>query len=145
MTGWIQNVSAGAAQDGNHFDCGSNAMLIQISDPVTDKVFTAPWFPQPRHQFKEVHQFRFLDIEDGDTHTEEFGVTDSQAAELVRLLQHAIDEDMNVIVHCAVGICRSGAVCEVGVMMGMGDTNTHRQPNLRVKTKMMKQLGYSYY
>jgi predicted protein tyrosine phosphatase len=75
---------------------------------------------------------------------EDWKVSDAQAIELVRLLQHAKDNDMNVIVHCTAGICRSGAVTEVGVMMGFEDTHAVRQPNLMVKHKMMKVLGWTY-
>jgi hypothetical protein len=67
-----------------------------------------------------------------------------QAAELVRLLQHALANRMNVIVHCHAGVCRSGAVCEVGVMMGFDDTEVFRSPNLLVKHRMMKALGWTY-
>ena len=51
---------------------------------------------------------------------------------------------MNVIVHCVAGVCRSGAVCEIGVMMGFDDTEVFRSPNLLVKHKMMKVLGWTY-
>jgi predicted protein tyrosine phosphatase len=48
------------------------------------------------------------------------------------------------VVHCAAGICRSGAVVEVAVMMGFVDTNMHRIPNSMVKYKLMQQLGWTY-
>ena len=51
---------------------------------------------------------------------------------------------MNVVVHCHAGICRSGAVVEVATMMGFTATDRYRQPNLRVKSKMMKVLGHTY-
>jgi hypothetical protein len=51
---------------------------------------------------------------------------------------------MNVIVHCVAGVCRSGAVCEIGVMMGFDDTEAFRSPNLLVKHRMMKHLGWTY-
>ena len=66
------------------------------------------------------------------------------AAKLVALLKHALDNKMNVVVHCFAGICRSGAVCEVGVMMGFQDAERTRIPNLRVKQKLMRQLGWTY-
>ena len=134
---FIQNVSMKDIQTGRHFDAGWNSMLIQICDPAYE-------FPTPHDTFREVHQFEFLDIEEEDPWGEEFKITDAQAAELVRLLQHALDERMNVIVHCHVGVCRSGAVCEVGVMMGFTDPEQYRQPNVMVKTKMMKALGWTY-
>jgi predicted protein tyrosine phosphatase len=120
---------------------GPNAMLIQIMDPPGN-------FPTPKHSFKEVHQFDFLDIEDSDVKMDpnmgEFAITDEQAAELARLLQHALDNSMNVLVHCFAGICRSGAVCEVGTILGFTATDRFRQPNLRVKHKMMRALGMYY-
>ena len=136
---WIQNVSKRAIANGHHIEPGPNAMLIQIADPAT-------FFPKPKYPFKEVYQFEFLDLEEGqDPEAEEFMITDAQAAELVRLLNHAKDNRMNVIVHCHAGVCRSGAVCEIGVMLGFEDCETYRQPNVTVKTKMMRALGWGYY
>ena len=143
---WIENIPLGNVAEGRHHDCGVNSMLIQISD--YDMAF-----PTPKHDFKEIHQFSFLDIEeDGMTNTgdgrsidlSEFAITDEQAAELVRLLQHAFENRMNVVVHCHAGVCRSGAVAEVGVMMGFADCERFRIPNLLVKHKMMKRLGWTY-
>jgi hypothetical protein len=71
-------------------------------------------------------------------------ISDADAERLVRLLQRALENKMNVVVHCFAGICRSGAVCEVGVMMGFQDTGRFRSPNLLVKHKMMKVLGWTY-
>jgi predicted protein tyrosine phosphatase len=134
---WIENVSWDAVKNGWHSDMGDNSMLIQIADPAT-------FFPQPLKTFKEVHQFEFLDAEDGDAFDDDFKISDEQAAELVRLLQHALDHSMNVLVHCHAGICRSGAVVEVGTMLGFTATDRFRMPNLRVKHKMMRVLGLTY-
>lgn len=134
---WIQNVSLGDIPKKHHVAVGENSMLIQIVDPAME-------FPTPAHKFKEIHQFEFLDLERDDKYGEEFKVTDAQAESLVRLLQHALDQRMDVIVHCVAGVCRSGAVCEVGVMMGFNDTEVFRSPNLMVKHKMMKVLGWTY-
>lgn len=139
MIRWIENVAWDDVKNGWHSDLGVNCMLIQIADPAT-------FFPTPKHTFKEVHQFEFLDAEDDDLKRfpEEALISDDQAAELVRLLQHALDKSMNVLVHCHAGICRSGAVVEVGTMLGFTATDRYRQPNLRVKHKMMKVLGWTY-
>jgi predicted protein tyrosine phosphatase len=133
----IQNVALADISKGRHIRVGDNSMLIQIVDP-------AMVFPTPKHQFKEVHQFEFLDLERDDKWGEEFKVTDTQAEQLVKLLQHALDNGMDVVVHCVAGVCRSGAVCEVGVMMGFKDTEDYRSPNLLVKHKMMRALGWTY-
>ena len=134
---WIQNVSISDIKNACHFEAGENSMLIQICDPAYE-------FPTPMKQFKEVHQFEFLDVEDKDELFHEFAVTQAQADHLVELLQHALDNRMHVVVHCHAGVCRSGAVCEVGVMMGFNDTEVFRSPNLMVKHLMMKKLGWLY-
>ena len=137
MIRWIENVSWDAVKNGWHSDLGDNVMLIQIADP-------ASFFPVPKKTFKEVHQFEFLDAEDGDRFPEEAMISDAQAEQLVNLLTHARDNSMNVLVHCHAGICRSGAVVEVGSMMGFTPTERFRMPNLRVKHKMMRVLGLTY-
>ena len=135
---WIQNVAAVDVTNGHHVAVKDNSMLIQIMDPASS------WWPTPKHQFREVHQFEFLDAEDKDGFDDDFKISDAQAQEIVRLLQHAHEHRMDVIVHCMAGLCRSGAVCEVGVMMGFADTERFRSPNLRVKHKLMKALGWTY-
>lgn len=143
---WIQNVSRRAVKEAIHYDPGSNSMLIQISDPPGDH-------PVPRYPFKEVYQFDFLDVEEDGltndgcgnwTDVGEFKITDLQAKQIIELLKMALERHMNVVVHCHQGICRSGAVVEVGVMMGFEDTDTYRQPNLLVKHKLIKALGWSH-
>jgi len=134
---WIENVAAVDISKGFHHDCGPNSMLISIADP-------AGWRPEAKQQFKERHDFEFLDAEDDDREPEEAKISDAQAEQIVGLLQRALENRMNVVVHCMAGICRSGAVAEVGVMMGFNDCEKYRQPNLRVKHKLMKQLGWTY-
>ena len=134
---FIENVAASDVNTGFHYNPGPNSMLISITDP-------AGWKPNPVHKFKEIHEFEFLDAEDTDGFPDECKISDDQAAELVRLLQHAREKHMNVVVHCFAGICRSGAVVEVATIMGFTPTDRFRQPNLRVKHKMMKVLGLTY-
>lgn len=131
---YIENISAVDCQFGNHMDPAPNTMLIQIADPTG-------WMPTPKYAFKEAHQFRFADVEVevGDP-LECDGISDDQAVLLVGLLKHAIDNRMNVVVHCMAGICRSGAVVEVATMMGFADCRNYRRPNIMVKTKMMQRL-----
>lgn len=136
---FIENVAAADIPLRFHHDPGPNSMLIQIGDCCPS------WWPTPKQAFKEVHRFEFLDVEYDDiVDDEEMRCSQEQANELVRLLQHALENKMNVIVHCTAGICRSGAVVEVGVMMGFQDTERYRQPNLLVKHRMMHALGWTY-
>lgn len=125
---------------GNHYTVNDSTILIQIVDPDCD-------FPISKCGFKEVYQFKFLDIEEHDqliVARESWRCNQTQADELVQILKDALHNQLDVIVHCHAGICRSGAVCEVGVMMGFEDLNGFRIPNLLVKTLMMKNLGWTY-
>jgi predicted protein tyrosine phosphatase len=135
MMPWIENIAAIDVTKRHHHEAGENSMLISITDP-------AGWRPEAMHKFKERHDFEFLDADDG--FPEECLISDAQAAEIVGLLQHAMTNNMNVVVHCTAGLCRSGAVAEVGIMMGFGDTERTRIPNIRVKHRMMKVLGWTY-
>lgn len=124
-----------AAQTGNHANFGSDAVYIQIVDPDMDH-YTAAF------NFKEVYQFKFLDVEEGDL---PYGkITQDQADQLVKILSNAFINGQNVAVSCVVGVCRSGAVAEVGTIMGFSETNAYRQPNLLVKKLMLKSLGLHY-
>jgi len=136
---FIENVSKGDVATGFHMDAGPNAMLIRIQDPAT-------FFGCIKHKdmFKEVHEFEFLDAEDEDGFPDETKISDEQAEQLVGLLLYAKENHMNVVVHCHAGICRSGAVVEVASMIGFTPSDRYRQPNLRVKKKMMKVLGLTY-
>lgn len=129
MNNFIENVSRFDIRTGMHSDAGPNSMLIQISDIISEH-------PPPLKAFKEIHQFNFEDIEED----EEWACTDTQAAELASLLRHAANNQMNVIVHCHAGLCRSGAVVEAGVFIGFTPTNRLRLPNTLVKNKLFKAL-----
>lgn len=134
---WIENVAAVDVSSGFHHDCGPNSMLISICDPLG-------WRPDAKQQFKERHDFEFLDAEDNDGVPEEAKISDVQAEQIVALLQRAFENRMNVVVHCTAGICRSGAIVEVGTIMGFQDCERTRIPNIRVKHKLMKVLGWTY-
>lgn len=132
---FIQNVSLVDIKQGNHKKVGSNSLLIQIVDPDTE-------FPIPSTQFTEVRKYKFWDSEEGsDTENK---ISDSQAEDIVNALIRARERGMDVIVHCHAGRCRSGAVAEVGVIMGFEDTKSIRQPNMMVKKKLLSELGLTY-
>lgn len=129
MNNFIQNASKFDIITGRHADAGENSMLIQIVDFFDT-------FPTPKYKFKEVLQFKFDDVLDGPT-----ACTDLQAQEIANALQRAKEQHMNVIVHCFAGLCRSGAVTEVGIMLGFNPPDCIRIPNSTVKNKMLKALG----
>lgn len=135
MDPFIQNISLAAVVEGKHSFPGEDGVLIQIVDYDMD-------WPKPKFSFREIHQFKFLDVEGELTY--EHGIKKQQADDIVQILKNAKRDGKNVIVHCVMGICRSGAVAEVGVMMGFHDTRVYRQPNVDVKKALLSSLGWSY-
>ena len=122
--------------DGYHFTPKGDSILIQIQDNDCLE------FPIPVFPFTETYQFNFLDIEEDIVPIDPaMKISDEQAAEIVAILEKALAYDMDVVVHCHAGVCRSGAVCEVGVMLGFDETSRYRQPNLLVKKKLLQQLN----
>lgn len=135
---WIENCAADDIPKAYHHDAGPNSMLIQITDP-------AGRVPDPKYQFKERYHFEFLDIEDDDTPDDpEMFISEQQAKKLVMLLKHALDNKMNVVVHCFAGVSRSAAIAEVGINMGFDEVEKFRSPNTRVMRLMMSELGLPY-
>lgn len=136
MKPWIENISLDDVRKGYHYDPGFNSMLIQIVDPGVE-------FPKPKYQFRKVYQFYFLDVEDNepDGCLYDAAITNADAQGIAEALREAWNEHMNVVVHCHMGVARSGAVAEVGTMLGFRDTEKFRIPNLMVKHKLMHYLG----
>lgn len=142
---FIENISRQNLIEGFHSVPG-RCILIQIRDPDTPERLSKPFpDPLPHYNFEMAYRFEFFDAEDHhDDVPEELMISDQQAKDLVNILLDARDNRQNVIVHCHAGLCRSGAVAEVGVILGFKSTGRRRLPNLRVKKKMMDVLGLSY-
>ena len=129
---WITNTSRKNIESGNHVFVPDNTILISIRDICTELV-EAP------AEFMHIYNFEFQDSDDA-----ELGIQVAQAEEMATVLEYAADVEINVVVNCVAGICRSGAVVEVGTMIGFRDLGAHRIPNVRVKTMLMQALGISY-
>lgn len=134
----INNISMYDFENKNYRFRPEDTIVIQIVDNDMN-------FPVNDDPFFEIHQFKFLDVEKETVVIDpSFKISDSIAGIIVRVLQKGLDLNKNILVHCIAGCCRSGAVTEVGVMMGYDDTYSHRIPNSHVKYMLMKQLGWAY-
>lgn len=134
---FIQNVARSDVRKGNHKIPKGQSVWIQIADPDCDFIVAT-------HQFTRSFKFKFLDLEDDPAYDNSLKISDADAEAIVDILKNALTDDMDVIVNCHVGACRSGAVCEVGVMMGFDDTGVFRSPNTLVKTKLLKALQLDF-
>jgi len=130
---FIENCSKKDIIKGKHQDAGENSMLIQIKDPDWD-------YAVPFTKFKEVYQFSFADVKTLCDTNSAHAITNEQGKQIAGLLEHAKTNNMNVIVHCVVGRCRSGAVVEAGVSIGFPDTYKKRNPNPLVLSSIKNHL-----
>lgn len=114
---------------GHHFFEPYKTVLIQIQDVCTWK------FAEPAYKdgFIYIHQFEFMDHDDPE---DDANITVEQAEKIASILKTCQNLGQNVVVHCHAGLCRSGAVAEIGVMMGFQDTEMPRQPNVLVKRRL---------
>jgi len=135
---FVENISKQDCILGWHLDPKAHpTVLIQICD-VNDEFAT----PKHRADFVRVVQAKFNDVEDpfdmdciGETH----------ARMIADALRQAQRDRHHVVVHCFAGICRSGAVAEVGTMMGFEvPPGRSRIPNSLVKRRLAEKLGLAY-
>lgn len=129
---FIQNVAWVDIKNGNH-RVSQDMVLISITDPDMEA-------PDTFHNFSKIYYFKFLDLEIED----KWAINYDQAEILVAILQKCLAENKDVVVHCTAGVCRSGAVSEVGEIMGFEPSEMFRIPNTRVKTKMLQALKFTY-
>lgn len=132
QTPWIENVSIFSAKNGLHYFEEYKTILIQIQESTTVEFVDCLY----ADKFVAVHQFDFDDSETGD----ERCISEEQAACIADILLDAFDKKLNVVVHCHAGICRSGAVAEVGEMIGFQYAGNYKSPNLLVKKLILKYI-----
>ena len=131
---WVQNVSLKDAITGMHYFVPHKTVLIRIQDfGQTD------FKPVLYHnQFVEVHKFCFNDNDDPDDIS---NITVEQAKLIANILKNCKEKEYNIVVHCIAGLCRSGAVADVGILYGFEDTETKKIPNMLVKNRLKEELG----
>jgi protein tyrosine phosphatase len=121
---WIQNISLSNAINGIHYFVPHKTVLIRIQD-FGNTVFQPVLF--------EVHKFCFNDNDDpNDTSN----ITIEQANQIANILKNCKDKGYNIVVHCIAGLCRSGAIADVGILYGFEDTETKKIPNMLVKNRL---------
>ena len=132
----IENCSWADFQKGNHRISPVNAVAIQIVD-----LGDVP--PNPLEDcFAKRYSFQFFDAEEPTEYFPESALfSDSQASMIARVLKTALENNNDVLVHCVVGQCRSGAVVEVAEILGFDECFRYRLPNIRVKRKLIQALG----
>ena len=111
----------------------TNTILIQIVD--IGMVFPKAYY---LHIFEEIYQFKFMDFDI----EKDFAISNTQAEDIANILINAKKSSHNVLVHCVMGVSRSGGVCEAAQSIGFIFNREEKLtlPNLLVKQKIIKNL-----
>ena len=129
---WIENISQEDIIKGRHYLDPQKTALIQIVD--INSVF-----PEPKYKkdFKYIFKFSFNDTEsEADNKT----ITEENAKLIAQKLQECYSQGLNIVVHCYVGVYRSGAVVQAGLLLGYKEARDFRIPNTLVLAKITKYL-----
>lgn len=129
---FIINVSMREVMDGITFNCDfNNTILIQIVDPNME-------FPTPKNKYLQIYKFKFFD-DNGENVG--LSISENQIDEIFNILNDCLSKKINIIVHCVAGICRSGAITEIGTIIGFKDLKRYnRLPNVHIKNLFMRKL-----
>lgn len=134
---WIANISREKLKQDQKIWSQMDCVLIQISDPGYP-------FLEVDEEFKAIYQYEFLDLEKNDPDPFDNKISKDQIENISFHLENCLQKGLNVLVQCTAGACRSGAVVEVGILLGFKDRGLYRTPNLDVKHKLCAQLGLNF-
>lgn len=138
MTLRIENISRKECIEGGHLDPRQHpTVLIQICEVEDEHAV-----PLLLEHFVKTIQLKFDDVEDPfDMNC----ISEGQAGVIANALKEAKLLGHDVVVHCYAGICRSGAVAEVGTIIGFEVANGRwRMPNTLVKRRILEKLNLSF-
>lgn len=136
----IENCSRRQILDGTHKLDSNGSILISIVDP--DHEYIIPKFDN----FKEIYRFKFWDFDVNCPEEKRSELFNSEMAkQIINILMANFNNNINIIIHCSAGICRSGAITEIGSIIGFDPVHNNRMPNLLVKRLLMEQLNLIMY
>lgn len=124
----------------NEWKYHNDMFLIQIFDPNCTLDFPKTVIG---NVVSEYVQFEFLDVDETIEYKSllDFAITQEQANEIHNILKECLENDEDVLVHCFMGVCRSGAVVQHAVDMGFEDPEIYRAPNQLVLKKLRIAAG----
>lgn len=127
---WIQHYSRQDVKEGLHY-WDDHTALIQIKDYIQEHVTPA---------LKFVTTLR-LEFEDVEQDPDEVGIRPEHATEIIEFLRMCLYHNLNVVVHCHAGICRSSAVAIVAQKLGFDLEDKVRLPNKLVMHRLFVAAG----
>ena len=131
----VQNVSFDDVKQDKFNLKDRNTLLISITDND---------MPYPTHlgvDFWSAVYYQFLDV---DSPQYKQAISEGQAKGIIQWLEFAKRHNKDVLVHCMMGVNRSGAVREVAEILGFEVIGQKQGYNAYVKTKLMQAAGLTY-
>jgi len=135
---WVTRCSLKNIEIGNHIK-PINCILIRILDP--DNKYPPKVFYE--ELFNSIHIFSFLDLDKDDPDPRMESINNAQAKEIAKIIKNANENNYNIIVHCTMGLSRSGSVCEA-IEAAFNYEYLHDGflcPNLLVKSKILRFIN----
>lgn len=135
---WIARCSLDDIMSGRHIK-PVNCILLRIFD--TDYIE----YPKAYYEssFKDIRTFKFLDLDTNDPDPRIGSISNAQARSIAKVLIDAKGSNTNILVHCIMGISRSGGICEAAEA-GLGYEYLHNGflcPNILVKSKVLRFIN----
>lgn len=138
MPAHFENVSMVEFDKGNR----SPTVVIRILDTLKDKPDDLQFSENPYPDAIEF-QFRFDDVTDPDN---EHAIQPEQAEGLFNVLSSCITMEWNVLIHCVMGKCRSGAITHAAEALGqyyglpVSIVDHGAIPNVLVKSMILRNI-----
>lgn len=132
---YVQNVSFDDVKKLKYNNDCSNTLLISITDNDMQ-------YPVDLGKgFWSAVYYQFLDV-DGPQYKQ--GISEAQAKGIIEWLKFAQRHNKDILVHCMMGVNRSGAVREVAEILGFKVIGQKQGYNAYVKTKLIQAAGLGY-
>lgn len=132
---YVQNVSIDDVRKLKGSNNLHNTLLISISDN------DVPYPVDLGKGFWSAVYYQFLDVDEARYKN---AISDGQAKGLITWIEFAKRHNKDILVHCTMGINRSGAVREVAEIMGYTVIGQKKGYNAYVKNKLMQAAGMTY-
>ena len=146
---WIANVGEGAAEK---WEAASDTVVVSITEPGRKARLPKGWADMLRLEFQDYDPigkdvkgpsglYETVPVAHKSIPTDAVLFTPTMAARTVRFARK--HRDKNILVHCAAGVSRSGAVVEalLEAFPEYEDRGWDRFPNGHVKSLMKRALG----
>lgn len=121
----------------------SPAILISIVNPGFDNPYDETEDGSKfKHGYVRVYNFTVADLLDDDVNNPQYNMrfNDDQAARMIEIINRAASEQLDIVVHCHMGISRSAAVTSVTPVYGYSVQTNTSCANSSIRRRLMEVI-----